>query len=64
VHRVRELRRRGTAVFFTIDAGPQLKAVCTREARATVADALADVAGVERIIVSGLGAGARLAAAA
>jgi diphosphomevalonate decarboxylase len=60
VHRVRTLRRSGTEVFFTIDAGPQVKAVCTSLARPAVAAALADVPGVRRIIVSGLGAGARL----
>ena len=33
---VQELRRAGTPVFFTIDAGPQVKAVCLPEAAAAV----------------------------
>ncbi|HCY05495.1 MAG TPA: diphosphomevalonate decarboxylase, partial [Gammaproteobacteria bacterium] len=41
--RVRELRSQGEAVFFTVDAGPQIKAVCLPESRAAVAKALADV---------------------
>ena len=35
VDAVRELRGSGVAVFFTIDAGPQLKAVCARAPAAT-----------------------------
>jgi diphosphomevalonate decarboxylase len=55
---VRELQSAGLAVFFTIDAGPQLKAVCEPAATASVREALASVPGVEEVLVSGLGAGA------
>ncbi len=55
---VRELQSRGVAVFFTIDAGPQVKAVCEPGDEARVRDALAATDGVEEILVSGLGAGA------
>jgi diphosphomevalonate decarboxylase len=57
---IRELRRNGVPVFFTIDAGPQVKAVCLPEARATVEAMLAGTKGVRQVIVSGLGSGARL----
>jgi diphosphomevalonate decarboxylase len=57
---VRELQRNGVPVFFTIDAGPQVKAVCLPEARDTVEAALAVTKGVRQVIVSGLGSGARL----
>lgn len=60
LHTVRDLRRRGTAAFFTIDAGPQLKAVCTPEAAPVVKAALAEVPGVASLLESGLGSGARL----
>jgi diphosphomevalonate decarboxylase len=56
---VRELQAQGVAVFFTIDAGPQLKAVCEPAAETKVRDALGNTAGVEKILSSGLGAGAR-----
>ena len=55
---VRELQSQGAAVFFTIDAGPQLKAVCAPADAARVSEALAATAGVETILVSGLGTGA------
>ena len=55
IHAVRELRRAGTPVFFTIDAGPQVKAVCLPEAAADVRAALAAVPGVSRVLESGLG---------
>lgn len=60
IQAVQELRRKGTPVFFTVDAGPQVKAVCLPGAAAAVAAALAALPGVTRVIESGLGAGARL----
>ena len=57
---IRALRREGTGVFFTIDAGPQVKAVCLPEHTARVATALREVSGVEEALISGLGAGARV----
>lgn len=55
IETVRRLRRGGTPVFFTIDAGPQLKAVCLPEARAEVAAALGAVPGVLDVMSTGLG---------
>jgi len=60
IHAVRELRSKGTPVFFTIDAGPQLKAVCLPDEVDIVAEALAQTDGVREIMRSGLGAAARL----
>ena len=57
---VRALQADGTGVFFTIDAGPQVKAVCLPGDAARVADALRAVTGVEDVLVSGLGEGARI----
>ncbi|HEU4618396.1 MAG TPA: diphosphomevalonate decarboxylase [Gammaproteobacteria bacterium] len=57
MNRVRKLRRSGVGVFFTIDAGPQVKAVCEPGATARVAAALAEVPGVLDRIVTGLGPG-------
>jgi len=54
---VRNLRAKGVAVFFTIDAGPQLKAVCLAESEPAVRETLLGINGVKRIISSGLGAG-------
>lgn len=62
LHAIRELRRQGVPVFFTVDAGPQVKAVCLPTAEAVVHNALRDIAGVERVLSAGLGAGARVVA--
>jgi len=56
---VRQLREDGVAVFFTVDAGPQVKAICLPDVQDRVVAALADVPGVDTLLVSGIGAGAR-----
>ena len=60
IHAVRELRNDGTPVFFTIDAGPQVKAVCPPEAVEKVEAVLGDIPGVIATHTVGLGEGARL----
>ncbi|HEX5786726.1 MAG TPA: diphosphomevalonate decarboxylase [Woeseiaceae bacterium] len=57
---VRRLQAEGVDVFFTIDAGPQVKAVCTAGSEPLVRAALAATPGVETVLSSGLGAGARV----
>lgn len=57
MHVVRALRAAGMPVFFTIDAGPQLKAICDPSAEHALRDALASVPGVREVIVTGLGEG-------
>ena len=58
MQRVRELRRQGLPVFFTIDAGPQVKAVCLPEAAPQVRAALLELPGVLDVLDSRLGQGA------
>ncbi|HET7929914.1 MAG TPA: diphosphomevalonate decarboxylase [Rhodanobacteraceae bacterium] len=60
IHAIRALRKQGTAVFFTIDAGPQIKAVCLPQHVDAVSAALRGIKGVEDVLVSGLGEGARI----
>lgn len=57
---IRGLQADGVDVFFTIDAGPQVKAVCTADSLERVRTALAATAGVRSLMETGLGAGARL----
>ncbi len=59
---VRRLQDAGHNVFFTIDAGPQVKAVCMPEDFDAVREALAATEGVVEIMSSGLGSAARLVA--
>lgn len=60
MERVRGLRKAGTLAFYTMDAGPHVKVLCTPADASAVASALAGVEGVERVIVSGAGPGAHL----
>ena len=57
---VRRLRATGTPVFFTVDAGPQVKAICLPEALEQVQSELSAVPGVEGVMTCGLGRGARM----
>ena len=60
MHRVAALARDGAAVFFTVDAGPQVKAVCLPESLDDVLDALRQAPGVRQILSGDLGGGARI----
>lgn len=60
IDRIRQLRRQGVPVCFTIDAGPQVKAICLPDAAARVEAALRELPGVHRTIVSGLGNAAEI----
>ena len=57
---IRELRKSGVPAFFSIDAGPQLKAFCLPENSEKVRESLESVPGVLRVISSKLGEGARI----
>lgn len=57
---VRELQSGGVDVFFTIDAGPQVKAVCLPDVEAHVVETLSQVAGVQAVHTSAIGCGAAL----
>jgi len=60
LHCIRRLREEGVAVFFTMDAGPQVKAVCLPDAGDRVARALGALPGVADILTCTLGPGAYL----
>lgn len=60
MQRVRELRDEGIGVFFTIDAGPQVKAVCESDSARRVSAELEAVPRVRQVIRTGLGEGARV----
>ena len=60
IHLIRELRARGWPVFFTIDAGPQVKAICETNVAQRVSEALQAVPGVRRVLKTGLGPDATL----
>ncbi len=57
---VRRLRARGTAAYFTIDAGPHVKVLTTPAEAEAVERALAAVPGVTRVLRAAPGPGASL----
>jgi len=57
---IRTLQTQGHAVFFTIDAGPQVKAICLPDSVDAVMAALQKTPGVQELMRSHLGAGAKL----
>jgi diphosphomevalonate decarboxylase len=59
LHRIRSLRKSGVPAFFTVDAGPQVKAVCAPTHLNQVIEAIAALPGVKDVLVAGLGDGAR-----
>jgi diphosphomevalonate decarboxylase len=60
IRRVRELRAEGVPVFFTVDAGPQVKAVCGPDVFDRVTAELAAIRGVQQVLASGIGEGAQV----
>lgn len=57
IARIRALRADGVDVCATMDAGPHVKAICTAEAAAEVAAALASTEGVQDTIEARIGPG-------
>ncbi len=60
MHCVRELRQRGTFAYFTMDAGPHVKVLTLAEHCSHVQRQLSSIPGVQRVIQSGAGEGARV----
>jgi diphosphomevalonate decarboxylase len=60
VERVRALRAEGIAAFFTMDAGPHVKVLVAPEDLSRVAAALSKVHGVDRVLETRIGPGARV----
>ncbi len=58
IEALRGLRQAGRSVFFTVDAGPQVKAVCTSPDARAVQELLRAQPGVQDILTVGLGGGA------
>ncbi|XOV87535.1 MAG: diphosphomevalonate decarboxylase [Pseudomonadota bacterium] len=55
IQAISAMRRVGIPAFFTIDAGPQVKIVCSPESADQVAGEVAGIAGVSRLIRTRLG---------
>jgi diphosphomevalonate decarboxylase len=62
IERLRQVRQDGelNQTMFTIDAGPHVKVFCPSSEADGVADWLGDIDGVQQILRTGVGAGARI----
>ena len=58
IHLTYELRKQAIPVYFTIDAGPQVKLITLPEFQNKVFNAITSVPGIKRVIDSALGPGA------
>ncbi len=57
---VRRLRGEGLVCYFTMDAGPQVKALCDADSAGAVAATLSALPGVERVLTCSPGEGVRI----
>ena len=57
---INALRSRGIAAAYTLDAGPNVHAICTAESRSKVEKHLAGLPGVQKIIISPAGGNAKI----
>ena len=60
IDNVKVMQKKGIPVFFTIDAGPQVKIICEPDVSNEVVSVMERVPGVQSIIESRLGKGARI----
>lgn len=60
LHLVRRLRKQGLLAYFTCDAGPQPKILCTSKDEPLVVEALSALPGIVRTIRCRLGGGAKV----
>ncbi|NOY78636.1 MAG: diphosphomevalonate decarboxylase [Calditrichaeota bacterium] len=60
IQAVLDLRKKGVPVFFTIDAGPQVKVICEPGYSEQVTSILRNISGVRRLIHTTVGPGAHI----
>lgn len=60
IHEVRRLRSEGSECLFTIDAGSSVVVLVSEQDAAQVASALAEIPGIEEVMQTKIGEGARL----
>ena len=55
INKVRELRKNGLGVFFTIDAGPQVKVLCLPSDIKKAKNEFKNISGIQQIITTAIG---------
>jgi len=61
INKIRALRKNGLGVFFTIDAGPQVKVLCLPSDVKKVQNEFANIEGIQRMISTSIGPSAYIA---
>ncbi|RME88026.1 MAG: diphosphomevalonate decarboxylase, partial [Anaerolineae bacterium] len=59
---VRDWRHQGEAVFYSVDAGPNVHVICPLGAQERIAERLRDIPGVKTVLTATVGGPARLVA--
>ena len=49
IHKIREIRNRGIQVYFTIDAGPQVKVICEQKDSEKIKNEIKKIPGIKKI---------------
>ena len=57
---IQQLRRQGSMVYFTVDAGPQVKAICAPQESQRMGQTLEQIKGVNRVLITSLGPAAKI----
>jgi diphosphomevalonate decarboxylase len=60
IQEIQEMRKEGIETYFTIDAGPQVKAICQKKDVLFVKSRLSGVKGIKRILISASGPNASI----
>lgn len=60
MHKVREMRNRGIQVYFTIDAGPQVKVICEQKNSEKIKNEIKKIPGIKKIFKTSPGPAAKI----
>ena len=60
IEEIKEIRKDGIELFFTVDAGPQVKIVCKPEDKELIKDRLINKPYVIKLVEANIGNGARV----
>ena len=60
IEEIKEIRKDGVELFFTVDAGPQVKIVCKPEDKELIKDRLINKPYVTKLVEANIGNGARV----
>ena len=60
IQEVKSMRNSGFDLFYTVDAGPQVKIICTTENNNLINDRVSRLPSVKQTLIANIGYGARV----